>query len=215
MLNSNIENFKKKYYDNCEKIVLQYKEFINNKDILDIGSNIGLFSKAIVKNLNYKSIHMFEPSYEYSNYSKKYLHDNKNIFINNYGLGSENNKLCLYKSKNENIGWNTFLTDDPNQKQGFIDNMEKEFCIVKKLDDYNIDNIDFIKIDVEGFEDQVILGGLNSIKKYKPYILVEVGWGTNHPHWEVVEKTYKKLFDIGYKKIEFKNFTQDILFEPL
>ena len=57
--------------------------------------------------------------------------------------------------------------------------------------------------------------GANIIKKYKPYILIEVGWGTNHPNWEQCKKQYNKLFDIGYKKINFNNYTEDILFEPI
>ena len=93
--------------------------------------------------------------------------------------------------------------------------MIKEECILKKLDDYEIDTVNFIKIDVEGFEDKVLEGGIDLISKHKPYILVEVGWGTKHPNWENCEKQYNKLFDIGYKKIIFKDYTEDILFEPI
>jgi hypothetical protein len=91
--------------------------------------------------------------------------------------------------------------------------MIKEECNLKKLDDYEINNVDFIKIDVEGFENKVLKGGMNLISKYKPYILIEVGWGTRHPNWKKCEKQYNKLFDIGYKKHVFKNYTEDVLFE--
>jgi hypothetical protein len=93
--------------------------------------------------------------------------------------------------------------------------MIKESCIVKKLDNYQIDNVDFIKIDVEGYEHKVLEGGINLISKYKPYILIEVGWGTKHPNWKECEKQYNILFEIGYKKVIFKNYTEDILFEPI
>ena len=33
--------------------------------------------------------------------------------------------------------------------------MDKENCMLKILDNYEIDNVDFIKIDVEGFENKV------------------------------------------------------------
>ena len=58
-------------------------------------------------------------------------------------------------------------------------------------------------------------GGLNLIAKYKPYLLVKVGWGTKHPNWKECEKIYNKLFEIGYKKVSFNNYTEDILFEPI
>ena len=182
---------------------------------MDIGSNVGFFSEAIIKNLNYKSIHLFEPSKEYYEYSKKILNNYNNIYFNNYGLSDKNEKKILYKCSKQNIGWNTFLKKDPYQNDNFINTMKKEICVLKKLDDYKINKLDFIKIDVEGFENKVLAGGMNIISKFKPFILIEVGWGTNHPNWKEVEKQYIKLFELGYKKIVFKNYTEDILFEPI
>jgi FkbM family methyltransferase len=209
-----VKNFRY-YYQNCENLVKYYNEYIKNGDILDIGSNVGFFSEAIVTNTSYKSIHLFEPSKEYYEYSKQNLQKYTNIYFNNYGLSDQDDVKTLYKSPDTNIGWNTFLEKDPNQSDGFIHTMIPEKCILKKLDDYEINNVDFIKIDVEGYEYKVIEGGMQLISKYKPYILIEVGWGTKHPNWKECEKQYNRLFDIGYKKIVFNNYTEDILFEPI
>jgi hypothetical protein len=54
--------FRGRHYSECEGMVKKYNNYIENSDILDIGSNVGFFSEAIVKNTNYKSIHLFEPS---------------------------------------------------------------------------------------------------------------------------------------------------------
>ena len=209
-----VKNFRG-HYNLCEGTVKKYIEYIKNSDILDIGSNVGFFSEAIIKNTTYKSIHLFEPSKEYYEHGKHLLQHYNNIYFNNYGLSDTEDIRILYKSPTDNIGWNTFLEKDPNQPNNFIDYMTKEECILKKLDDYEIDNIDFIKIDVEGFENQVLKGGMNLISKYKPYILIEVGWGTNHPNWKDCEKQYNKLFELGYKKVIFKDYTEDVLFEPI
>jgi FkbM family methyltransferase len=213
-MENKVNNFRT-HYDICIEIVKKYSKYIKNNHILDIGSNVGFFSEAILKNINYKSIHLFEPSKEYFEYSKHLLSKYNNIYFNNYGLSNKKEIKTLYKCPNSNIGWNTFLKKDPNQHDTFIDKMIKEECILKKLDDYEIDNVNFIKIDVEGFENKVLEGGMNLISKHKPYILVEVGWGTKHPNWKNCEKQYNKLFDIGYKKFTFKNYTEDILFEPI
>jgi len=209
-----VSKFRNHYFE-CEKIVKKYNNVINDSHIMDIGSNVGFFSEAIIKNLNYKSIHLFEPSKEYYEYSKKILNNYNNIYFNNYGLSDKNEKKILYKCSKQNIGWNTFLKKDPYQNDNFINTMKKEICVLKKLDDYKINKLDFIKIDVEGFENKVLAGGMNIISKFKPFILIEVGWGTNHPNWKEVEKQYIKLFELGYKKIVFKNYTEDILFEPI
>ena len=217
---SKLEKFRY-HYLNCEMAVKEYSSLLEDSDILDIGSNVGFFSEAIVKNVNYKSIHLFEPSKEYYDYSKSNvsLQNSKNIFFNNYGLGNSNSQSILYKSPNDNIGWNTFFKKDPNQTEGdflskTLSKMIKETCTIKKLDDYKLKNIDFIKIDVEGLEHRVLEGGLKIIKKFKPYILVEVGWGTSHPDWKECNKIYERLFDVGYERINFESYTQDILFKP-
>mgnify|MGYP003118054505 CR=1 FL=1 len=212
---SKLEKFRY-HYLNCETTVKEYSSLLEDSDILDIGSNVGFFSEAIVKNVNYKSIHLFEPSKEYYDYSKSNvsLQNSKNIFFNNYGLGNTNSQSILYKSSDDNIGWNTFLKKDPLAPANFLSKMIKENCTIKKLDDYKLKNIDFIKIDVEGLEHKVLEGGLKIIKKFKPYILIEVGWGTSHPDWKECNKIYERLFDLGYEKINFESYTQDILFKP-
>jgi FkbM family methyltransferase len=204
------------HYNETEKHVTMYKELLENKDIIDVGSNIGFFSLAVCNNIKYKSLHLFEPSRVYFEDSKIILKDYNNIYYNNYGLGNIEETNILYKSPDNNIGWNTFLKSDPNQQDNFTDKMIPEECQIKVLDNYykDIDNIDFIKIDVEGYEHNVLECSLQLIEKFKPYLFVEVGWGKNHPEWKRCKKVYRKIFDIGYKNIKFQNQTQDVLFEP-
>ena len=59
--------------------------------------------------------------------------------------------------------------------QNNFQNFEKFKIKTKKLDEINFKNqISFIKIDVEGHEKEVIEGGINTIKKFKPKLLVEI-----------------------------------------
>jgi FkbM family methyltransferase len=216
-INNFIEKGGKHFIDDLIKKCINIKDKLENKDILDIGSNLGFFSHTICDNMLYNSIHLFEPHPLYFNYSKKLLEKYNNITFNNFGVGNNYEDKILYADSKDNIGWNTFLTKDPNQNDNFIDYMDKYECKIIRLDDYykDIKNIDFIKIDVEGYEALVIEGAFELIKKFKPYLYVEVGWGTNHPTWEYNYKIYKKLFEIGYKEVNFENITMDILFEPI
>jgi hypothetical protein len=49
---------------------------------------------------------------------------------------------------------------------------------IKRMDDFireeNITSVDFIKIDVEGFEYNVLKGGEQTIKEFRPVLFVEV-----------------------------------------
>jgi FkbM family methyltransferase len=47
-----------------------------------------------------------------------------------------------------------------------------------RLDDLNLPALDFLQLDIEGFELNALLGGLDTIQKYSPVIMVEtVGHG--------------------------------------
>jgi len=211
----NIENFKNLQYNTCKNHVIFLKNLLEGKDIIDIGSNIGLFSLAICENINFNTINLFEPAKDYFNYSKKLLNNYNNIYYHNFALGNKEDNGLLFKNPEENIGWNTLNTEDPMQTNNFINKMIKEEVLIKKLDNYNFKNIDFIKIDVEGYECEVLKGAMDTIKKFKPYIFIEVSWGTNHPNWDENKKIYNEIFEIGYEKLIFKDKTEDFLLKPL
>jgi len=42
-----------------------------------------------------------------------------------------------------------------------------------KLDDFEIQNVSYIKIDVEGYETLVLKGGIKTIEKFRPLIVIE------------------------------------------
>jgi FkbM family methyltransferase len=201
-----------------EELVSENEPFLRNSVVLDVGSNVGDFSYEIIKKIPYKEIHMFEPCKKYFNISFNKLNKYKNIKFHNFAAGDESKDSIIYKSKTGNIGWNTLLAVDPNQGSDFIKLMDEEKIKIIKLDDYLTDlkELNFIKIDVEGYECNVIKGSLNLIKKFKPYILIEVGWGKNHPNYEENKKVYEELFKIGYETIDLNfNETKDILFKPI
>ena len=78
-----------------------------------------------------------------------------------------------------------------------VDETEEEGCEtirIKTLDSFNIKEKDRfrIKIDVEGFEYFALSGGIKTIKKNKPVILIE-----EHNYGN--SKVFKLLMDLGYK----------------
>ena len=71
--------------------------------------------------------------------------------------------------------------------------------MLKTLDSFDFEKIDFIKLDVEGHELNVLMGGVNTILKYKPIIMFEC-WSLNSIHWTGIPNTYNQLMDyIKYK----------------
>ena len=100
--------------------------------------------------------HLFEPDPQnFARLEKKIkalVDGNIDVIPNQFGLGSSNEKLPFYDKINTN-GNGTFLKGA---------NKPDEVIEVRRLDTYakehNISHIDFLKIDVEGFEMEVIKG---------------------------------------------------------
>lgn len=135
--------------------------------ILDIGGNIGNHSLywGIVRKA--QRIIAFEPCRISHDIFKKNIEINsldKIITLHNFALGNTETKASLSGGDRTNIGGASIKPDDSG-------NME-----IKTLDTLNlgISHIDFIKIDVEGFESYVLEGAKNIINKYKPTMVIEI-----------------------------------------
>ena len=73
---------------------------------------------------------------------------------------------------------------------------------VKPLDSYNFEDVDIIKIDVEGHEHSVLLGAKNTIVKNKPLIQIEINRKARF-------SVYKILEELGMHRI-YKRFPDQI-----
>lgn len=89
-----------------------------------------------------------------------------NVKVFNFGLGNEEGSFKMSESLS-NKGANSICLSRPNQ--ALID------IQVKKLDGIPLtaNDISMMKIDVEGFEYMVLMGGENTIKKHQPLVLLE------------------------------------------
>lgn len=187
-----------------EGIILNLIEFYSKKkyDFIDIGANIGLHSLAAASTKSNIEIYSFEPEpnnfYDFIN----------NITINKFkqirpfmiGLGNtiKNEKLYINES------WNKGKHSLVNQLSA-----NSEIIIpISTLDTFQ-DNIIspclFIKIDVEGFEKEVIEGASNILKKTKNIVLsIELINGNNST--ETCQNIINSLEGYGFEQLYmFKN----------
>jgi len=67
--------------------------------------------------------------------------------------------------------------------------------VVRALDSFNIQKVGLIKIDTEGYEVPVLLGAKETIRKWKPRLIIEV----HAPYEEQVAKILNILKDYGYE----------------
>ena len=156
------------------------------RDFIDVGGNIGL-SVIGFRELGFKKnkIIIFEPdTYLVNKYLKKIKKYYKNLFIYKFGLSNRNEEKILFKAfyKNKFFHFNNSF-DEEYIKNKIKQNYPKKFIKfhfnsqkfkLKKFDNLKLKtNACFVKIDVEGFDHNVIYGMYNLIKKNKPVLLIE------------------------------------------
>jgi len=161
-----------------KKFIRLIKDEINLS--LDIGANVGNYTKLILQETTSKVI-SFEPlpdAYRELEVLKKEFKERLEIF--NIAISNQNKKQDLYfgNKKSEKASLMENL-----EKLSFVGetNINKISVEVKKLDDLKdiLKNevIDFIKIDTEGYEFEVLDGAKNLFKEQQPkFIQIEFNW---------------------------------------
>ena len=145
--------------------------------LIDVGANIGQFSSLCYKINPNLYIYSFEPIRVCFEKLRNVLPESKNIFLFNVALGNSNEKIKINISNR--IDSSSILDFELQDKifKGTTPH-SKEIVYVKKLDDYvNLvkgKNV-LLKIDVQGYEKNVLFGAINFLKKVR-YIYIELSF---------------------------------------
>jgi FkbM family methyltransferase len=98
---------------------------------------------------------------------------NSNVVFNNYGLGNIKCKKNFFPYVNSNVGASSFLKRiDYEITQKEINSVDIE-TIENEVIKFNIDSIDLLFMDIQGYELNVLKGCNNFINKIK-YIFLEI-----------------------------------------
>ena len=193
-----------------QEIIEKYLSEIvkDSKVILDIGAHCGSHSIIYSKlNPNCK-IYSFEPQKAMYELLNKNIQDNHITNIETFNVALGNKKCHFTMSSNCSHGPN--MNVNINQTMQFnLGSLQigkgGETIEINRLDDYDFGSVDYIKIDTEGFEPFIIDGGMELIKKYKPFLFLELN---RSPITEDMKDSYLPvnkniiitLIDLGYRK---------------
>lgn len=163
-----------------------------DKVFLDIGAHSGTYSVSLSDYCNH--VHSFEPQKMtyYSLCGSVVLSGKENITCWKYGLGSPEQvgKQNLKIVSNDGGGSSLHSTNQPILREETIE--------IKTLDHFEIENIGFIKMDVEENELYVLKGALNTIKKNNyPKILFESNYNNQELFNFIKEIGYKDIVPVG------------------
>lgn len=144
-----------------------------NMVFFDIGANIGFHALNVAKHDGSIAIHSFEPIPETFTIlnSNILLNEIKNINTHNFGISNENNSANFYFNPNASGATSLKKLFELSEVKLV---QSKVLTLDKFMKDNCIQQLDFIKCDVEGAEILVIQGGIDTIKNQKPIIFLEM-----------------------------------------
>ena len=150
------------------------KAGIENKElvIFDVGCNAGSFINFVMsKNLNLKSLYAFEPNnYLVNDFLIKHYKHNENIKIIETALG-ESEGILEFHIPGRSPALGSLIDREVFHREDFQKEMVSVKVNVDTIDLFceknNVDNIDYIKIDTEGFEFSVLKGANRMLSEGK------------------------------------------------
>jgi FkbM family methyltransferase len=128
-------------------------KFVKNFNVcLDIGSHVGFWTRTLATRFN--TVHCFEPNPTFINCFNMNI-KNDNVILHEIGLSNKDHTASQEFNS-------TVMTHTPGNVQ----------C--QPLDSFNLNNIDLIKIDVDGFEVEVLEGAEDTIKRNNAVVVIEM-----------------------------------------
>jgi len=174
--------------------IKQFKKELNN--VIDVGSHVGFWSKDFTE--QFKHVYAFEPMAEVRECFIKNVTKN-NYTLYPYGLGAEEKKVKIQYDPKET--GNTYITKSGNRE-----------IEIYKLDRFQFDKIDYIKIDAEGYEVEVCKGAVKLIERDKPFIHIELKKKILNKVGLSEQSIYNFFESINYKEV--LSLKSEVVFAP-
>ena len=135
------------------------------RNAIDVGAHVGFWTIQMAK--RFRMVHAFEPIAQFATCWKANV-DAKNVKLYECALG-EGHGLVKLRVDPADSGGTHVNAVGPD----VIDDGTAPCARVMPLDDFDFEQVDFIKVDCEGFEHRVLEGARSTLKRWKPVVIVE------------------------------------------
>lgn len=155
-------------------------QFIKNKFVVfDVGANVGNWSQAVLNKHQDIQLHLFEPVPDNYNQLTSNMANRQNVYCQQLAI-SNRKKLQTFYYYEDSPAWSTFFRRLEVEKQYNLKPPVEIQVKTQTLDSYcekaEIKRINFLKIDVEGGELNVLYGAKKLLEKGKiDYVQFEYG----------------------------------------
>lgn len=170
------------------------------RTIIDIGANDGYWSKEMRTLFPDTQIYAFEPLKDcFERLTARFCNDT-NFTAYNVALGSINGTSEIERSSfhpSSSLRSMTALHKTLYPKSANITHEHITICTLDSLKDLSLKNDVLIKMDVQGFEDEVIIGG-RQVLSQAAVIVVETSFVTLYEHQPLFGDIHEKLTELGF-----------------
>ncbi|MBS1810944.1 MAG: FkbM family methyltransferase [Acidobacteria bacterium] len=164
--------------------------------VIDVGANIGYYTR-IASNLvgQEGQVLAFEPSPKALSVLKLNTGDLGNVQIFPVALSDSEGEVRFYVRKN---GGTSSLSADSGAQQVLVKMTTLDHLPI------NVQQVDFIKIDVEGFEPDVLRGAQSVIKRFRPIVYLEY-----FEHYAEQRGFASSVFDSFFSDLDYELYWVD------
>ena len=203
-------------FENDEIIFLN--RFLKSGDqFIDIGANSGLFTIYAARAVGGKGkVFAFEPTD--STYKK--LCDNielnkfSNVVTHQLAVSSKNENHEFYSLGEGFDAWNSLAKPIINKHYKVLNVKAVQ---IDKIDEIgiNFNNSALVKIDIEGWEHQVMKGGINCLKKEEsPVMMIEFAYEHARNTGSSCRELYNFLESLGYRLFRYDKLKNELVHAP-
>lgn len=192
--NDELINFGKESRDIA---ISKLKDF---RSVIDIGAHVGISVNHWAQIFDH--VYAYEPMLDHYNLLKENTHHLSNVECFNFAISDKSAKLQGAYRTGKNSG--SFQIIDNNYTQPSKKSPRQLHEISShRLDEFVFSNVDLIKIDVEGWELEVLKGAIGTIQTHRPILLIEFTGGQSKKslHSYNVDEYLELINYLGYQEV--------------
>ncbi len=152
------------------KLTAAMESQIERRRCIDVGAHVGLWSMWLVK--YFHRVEAFEPV---PDHARLFPHnvDMTKVTLHREALGAAAGVVTIETAADETGSAHIAVNGGGDKRQGHANLLSYNNIELRTLDSYEFENVDFIKIDVEGTELDVVKGARETLLRCRPNLVVE------------------------------------------
>jgi FkbM family methyltransferase len=164
--------------------------------VADVGANFGYYAVQLSRLVGPEGqVHAFEPSARYRERLLDHLRRNEceNVAVSDYGLSDHSYEEKLYGDEiSAALDWADYA------KPPTIEETIRLRTLDSYVDEAGLTRLDFIKVDIDGHEPRFVAGAMQTLRRFRPIILMEFAQLNLMAAGSDVEHLSRHLTELGY-----------------